>query len=85
MAANRRFMAKDYQKDAVAMAPWLLGKILCRKIGRKTVKLRITETEAYYGENDTACHAHKGKTERTKIMYEDGSFSELSNEVIVKR
>ena len=72
---NRKFSAQDYYKDAVTLAPQLLGKLLCRKIGRKTLKLRIIETEAYYGEEDTACHAHKGKTPRTRIMYEEGGHA----------
>ena len=72
MNTPRRLSARDYRKDAVTLAQKLLGKLLCRKIGRKIIKLRITETEAYYGEEDTACHAHKGKTQRTGIMYEDG-------------
>ena len=75
MKTPRRLSARDYRKDAVTLAPRLLGKLLCRKTGRKTVKLRITETEAYYGEDDTACHASKGKTERTRIMYEDGGHA----------
>lgn len=53
----------------------LLGKLLCRNIGGQVTKLRILETECYYGEEDTACHAHKGKTERTKIMYDSGGFA----------
>jgi DNA-3-methyladenine glycosylase len=36
---------------------------------RKVFKGRIVETEAYIGEDDKACHARFGKTERTKIMY----------------
>ena len=32
-------------------------------------KFRISETEAYCGEADTACHAHKGRTKRTEVMY----------------
>ena len=32
----------------------------------------ITETECYIGAEDTACHAFKGKTERTKIMWQEG-------------
>ena len=71
----RRLDAADYRKDAVSLAKELLGKLLCRKIGRKIIKLRITETESYYGENDTACHAHKGKTERTSVMYLEGGHS----------
>ena len=61
-----------YKLNAVELAPKLLGMKLCRRIDDKTIKLRITETEAYFGEDDTACHAHKGKTERTKILYEPG-------------
>lgn len=61
------------------MAPSLIGKLLCRRIcidGKEQVlKLRITETECYFGEEDTACHAHKGKTERTKIMYHSGGVA----------
>jgi DNA-3-methyladenine glycosylase len=71
----RKLTVRDYRKDAVTLAPKLLGKLLCRKIGNKIIKRRITETEAYCGEADTACHAHKGKTERTRIMYEDGGHA----------
>ena len=61
-----------FSKSAVELAPELLGVFLCRKAGDTVYKYRITETECYYGEADTACHAHKGRTERTKILYEEG-------------
>lgn len=61
-----------YQRHATKLAPLLLGKLIYRQIDGKIIKCRITETECYFGENDTACHAHKGRTERTKIMYEAG-------------
>lgn len=64
-----------YTLSAVELAPKFLGMKLCRKIGDKTIKLRITETESYFGESDTACHAHRGKTERTKILYERGGVA----------
>jgi DNA-3-methyladenine glycosylase len=34
----------------------------------------ITETEAYRGKDDLACHASKGKTNRTAIMFEEGGY-----------
>lgn len=61
------------------MAPSLIGKLLCRRIVEegveRIIKLRITETECYFGEDDTACHAHKGRTERTKVMYREGGVA----------
>ena len=71
----KRLKDDDYKKDAVSLAGELVGKILCRKTGRKLTRLRITETEAYCGEEDTACHASKGKTKRTGIMYEEGGYA----------
>lgn len=62
-----------YKQDAITVAEKLLGKILVRTFDDGTVlRYKITETEAYLGEEDEACHASKGKTERTKIMYSAG-------------
>ena len=71
MRLNKEF----YLQRAPSLAPALLGKLLCRKIDNEIIKYRITETECYFGEEDTACHAHKGKTERTKIMYHEGGVA----------
>ena len=66
----RRLVAGDYAVDAVTMAKALVGAWLCRRLDDGTViRRRITETEAYCGEEDTACHAHKGRTARTDVMY----------------
>ncbi|MDR2073698.1 MAG: DNA-3-methyladenine glycosylase [Spirochaetaceae bacterium] len=70
-----RLKASYYRKNALLLAPALLGKLLCRELRGKIIRLRITETEAYYGEDDTACHASRGKTERTKIMYGCGGYA----------
>ena len=68
-----KLLPKEYfLRPATELAPDLLGKLLCRKIEDKVIKLRILETECYFGEEDTACHAHKGRTPRTDIMYQAG-------------
>lgn len=67
-----RLKSNFYIRNSLEVAPDLLGKILVRKFSNKTVKYKITETEAYCGEEDLACHASKGKTPRTKVMYEKG-------------
>lgn len=64
-----------FTSPATLLAPDLIGKILCRKTENGVIRARITETECYFGEEDTACHAHKGKTERTKTMYEEGGIT----------
>jgi DNA-3-methyladenine glycosylase len=62
-----------YRQDAVTVAERLLGKILVRKWDDGTEnRYQITETEAYLGVEDLACHASKGRTPRTEIMYADG-------------
>ena len=70
-------LEKDYFcKSAIILAPDLVGKLLCRRLDDGSViRARIVETECYFGEEDTACHAHKGKTERTKPMYEIGGIT----------
>ncbi len=64
-----------FEQPATLLAHDLIGKILCRRTHGGVIRARITETECYYGEEDTACHAHKGKTERTKVMYESGGIT----------
>lgn len=54
------------------VAKELPGKYLVRRFGAKEIALLITEVEAYLGHNDKASHASRGKTERNKIMFEEG-------------
>lgn len=58
-----------FNRECLEVAEDLVGKVLVRKTDEGEIKLRITETEAYLGESDTACHAHKGRTKRTEVMY----------------
>jgi len=62
-----------YLRDAFEVAPELIGKILVRTLENgEEIRDRITEVEVYYGESDTACHAHRGKTNRTLPLYMEG-------------
>jgi DNA-3-methyladenine glycosylase len=67
--------AEDYAAPATALAPRLLGAYLCRQTEEGVLRARIVETECYYGEADTACHAHKGRTARTETLYAAGGIA----------
>ena len=65
----KRLTKSFYEQDPLTVARQLVGKILVHRTALGEKRLRITETEAYWGEEDTACHAHKGRTRRTEVMY----------------
>ena len=54
-----------FHRPCPEVARDLVGKVLVHRGNT----LRISETECYCGENDTACHASKGRTKRTEVMY----------------
>lgn len=58
-----------YHRPCLEVARDLVGKVLVRNTPEGQLRLRIAETEAYCGEEDTACHAHKGRTKRTEVLY----------------
>lgn len=59
-----------FDRSCLSVAPELVGKVLVRRLpDAQELRLRISETEAYRGQEDTACHAHKGKTARTEVLY----------------
>ena len=69
----KRKMSKDFfTRDVLTVAPELLGKILVCKVIDEFLRFRITETEAYRGVEDLACHASKGRTARTEAMFHTG-------------
>ena len=62
--------AEFFDGPCVDVSQALVGKLLCRRLSDGTVKkMRILETEAYCGPEDTACHVHRGRTARTEIFY----------------
>ncbi len=59
-----------FEGDTVEAARALVGKYLVRQYDGVVLAARITETEAYVGRMDKACHAYNyRKTERTKTLY----------------
>jgi len=61
---GRRF----YARHPTVVAKQLLGNILVRRIGRKTMAGRIVETEAY-SSDDPASHAYRGRTEGNRALF----------------
>jgi DNA-3-methyladenine glycosylase len=64
-----------YRRPALEVAPDLLGKVLVRRWRGRKLAGKIVETEAYAGPHDLACHASKGRTPRTSVMYEAGGVA----------
>lgn len=59
-----------YAGDTVAIAQALLGKLLVRRLDGQLLAGRITETEAYIGRCDKACHAYNyRRTPRTETLF----------------
>jgi DNA-3-methyladenine glycosylase len=58
-----------FDRSADVVARELLGKRLVRRLSGRPVALTIFETEAYLGAHDLACHAARGRTARTNVLY----------------
>lgn len=64
-----------YRRSTLEVAQGLLGKVLVRRLRGRNLAGKIVETEAYVGPHDLACHASKGRTPRTSIMFRDGGYA----------
>jgi DNA-3-methyladenine glycosylase len=58
-----------YDRDPRLVGPDLLGRVLIRRQGQRTVAARIVEVEAYLGAEDPAAHASIGKTARNAVLF----------------
>jgi len=67
--AGDRLDIEFYQRPTLTVARDLLGRHLVRPLDGQLVRGRIVEVEAYVGEDDAACHAHSGRTERNAAMF----------------
>jgi DNA-3-methyladenine glycosylase len=70
---HEKLSKEFFSRDVLKVAPELLGKYVVRNQKVSGIaRYLITEVEAYRGEEDKACHASKGRTKRTEIMYHEG-------------
>lgn len=62
-----------FEQDTVSLAQNLIGKWIETNINGKKRIAQISETEAYLGINDSACHTYQGKrTQKTEPMWQNG-------------
>lgn len=65
-----RLSREFYLGDTVEIAKALLGCCIVRRLNGELLAARITETEAYVGRMDKACHAYNyRRTPRTEVMF----------------
>ncbi len=65
-----------FRQDVLRAAPLLAGACLFHRLpDGRMLSGRITETEAYRGQEDLACHARFGRTARTEMLYRAGGYS----------
>lgn len=69
-------LARDFfDRPTLKVAKELLGKVLIRQSPNGTMHTKIVDVEAYVGPKDEACHASKGRTKRTEIMFGPAGFT----------
>lgn len=61
--------AAFFARPALRVAKDLIGKYLVRNVDGQQLAAMIWETEAYIGPHDKACHAYRGRTGRTGVMF----------------
>ncbi len=69
MTRPRPLPRSFHSQPTLSLARALIGARLVRILDGGRLSGWITETEAYIGEEDLACHARHGLTKRTRVMY----------------
>ena len=71
MSLGRDFFARN----TLVVAQALLGKKLVRHLGDEVLSGMVVETEAYFGQQDSASHAFQGPTLRNEVMFGPAGFA----------
>ena len=67
---SKKLTADFFRRDVLDVAPDLVGKLIVRRLPDGSLLTeRIAETEAYRAPEDLACHAAKGRTPRTELLF----------------
>jgi len=70
MAESQTILPRAYfSRSTLTVARALVGKYVIRENGKGTIAGKIIETEAYVGPQDKACHASRGRTARTEVLF----------------
>ena len=76
MKTKHRILPRIYfNRPTLTVARSLIGKYLVRAIDGRILAGKIIEVEAYVGLEDKACHASKGRTQRTDVMFGPGGVA----------
>ena len=76
MKTKHRILPRIYfNRPTLTVARSLIGKYLVRAIDGRILAGKIVEVEAYVGLEDKACHASKGRTQRTDVMFGPGGVA----------
>ena len=66
-----------FAREPIEVAADLIGCLLVSPVAgapRDPITVRVTEVEAYHGEQDPASHAYRGPTPRTAVMFGPPGF-----------
>jgi len=70
MKTKCRILPRVYfNRPTATVARSLIGKYVVREIDGRILAGKIIEVEAYVGPQDKACHASKGRTQRTEVLF----------------
>jgi DNA-3-methyladenine glycosylase len=75
MPSPKKLPRSFYSRSTLQVAQDLIGKVLVRNFHGRRLSGKIVETEAYVGPHDLACHASKGHTPRTSIMFGPAGYA----------